>query len=145
MANIDKNIRITTSKNKTTLPNIVFTGSASGTSVLTLEVRDDNSIAFTGSEGDVFSLDNNLSTGTIWSVSDISGTPFLRASSGGTIGIAEFGTNVLVGIGQTNPQYKLDVKGNVGFASTNDNSYSISIGNTSAAGSNSLKYYHKTT
>jgi len=34
MANSDKNIRITTSKNKTTYPNIVFTGSAAGSSVI---------------------------------------------------------------------------------------------------------------
>ena len=137
MANIDKNIRITTSKNKTTLPNIVFTGSAAGTSVLTLEVRDDNSIAFTGLDGDVFSLDYDLSSGTIWSVNDKTGVPFLRSSFNGLIGLAEFGGTV--GIGQTNPQYKFDVKGNVGFASTNDNSYSVLIDNVSAAGSNSLQ------
>jgi hypothetical protein len=134
MANSDKNIRITTSRNKATLPSIVFTGSSAGTSVLTLEVRDDNSIAFTGLDGDVFALDYDLSSGTIWSVNDKTGVPFLRTSFNGLIGIAEF-----VGIGQTNPLYKLDVKGNVGFASTNDNSYSILIDNVSAAGSNSLQ------
>ena len=137
MANIDKNIRITTSRNKATLPNIVFTGSSAGTSVLTLEVRDDNSIAFTGTDGDVFSLDYDLSTGTIWSVNDKSGVPLLRSSFNGLIGLAEFGGTV--GIGQTNPLYKLDVKGQVGFASTNDNTYSVLIDNVSAAGSNSLQ------
>jgi hypothetical protein len=137
MANSDKNIRITTSRNKATLPSIVFTGSSAGTSVLTLEVRDDNSIAFTGLDGDVFALDYDLSSGTIWSVNDKTGVPFLRTSFNGLIGIAEFGGTV--GIGQTNPLYKLDVKGNVGFASTNDNSYSILIDNVSAAGSNSLQ------
>jgi hypothetical protein len=137
MANSDKNIRITTSRNKATLPNIVFTGSSAGTSVLTLEVRDDNSIAFTGTDGDVFSLDYDLSSGTIWSVNDKTGVPFLRSSFNGLIGLAEFGGTV--GIGQTNPLYKLDVKGQVGFASTNDNSYSVLIDNVSAAGSNSLQ------
>lgn len=137
MANSDKNIRITTSRNKTTLPNIVFTGSSAGTSVLTLEVRDDNSIAFTGTDGDVFSLDYDLSSGTIWSVNDKSGVPLLRSSFNGLIGLAEFGGTV--GIGQTNPQYKLDVKGQVGFASTNDNTYSVLIDNSAAAGSNSLQ------
>ena len=138
MANSDKNIRITTSKNKTTLPNIVFTGSSAGTSVLTLEVRDDNTVAFTGSDGDVFSLDYNLSTGTIWSVNDKSGTPLLRASAGGTIGIAELGTSVIVGIGQTNPRYKLDVQGWVGFASTGDGSYTILVENGLTTGNNAL-------
>ena len=137
MANSDKNIRITTSRNRSTLPNIVFTGSSAGTSVLTLEVRDDNSIAFTGTDGDVFSLDYDLSSGTIWSVNDKSGVPLLRSSFNGLIGLAEFAGSV--GIGQTNPQYKLDVKGQVGFASTSDNTYSVLIDNVSAAGSNSLQ------
>ena len=105
MANSDKNIRITTSKNKTTFPNIVFTGSSAGSSVITLEVLDDNTLSFTSNEGQVFSLDSNLSTGTIWSVNDISGYPLLRAdvgaASGATIRIAEGLGNV--GIGETNP------------------------------------------
>jgi hypothetical protein len=138
MANSDKNIRITTSRNKTTLPNIVFTGSAAGASVITLDVLDTNELRFSSNQGTVFSLNANLSTGTIWSVNDISAVPLLRASAGGTIGLAEFGTT-LVGIGQSAPAYKLDVKGQVGFASTNDNSYSILIDNSAAAGSNSLQ------
>ena len=137
MADADKNIKITPSRNKTTTPKIVFTGSSAGTSVITMEVLDDNSISFYSNEGQVFSLDNNLTVGTIWSVNDVSGTPLLRASAGATIGIAEFGG--FVGIGQSNPLYKLDVKGQVGFASTNDSSYSVLIDNAFAAGSNSLQ------
>ena len=129
MANSDKNIRITTSKNKTTFPNIVFTGSSAGSSVITLEVLDDNTLSFTSNEGQVFSLDSNLSTGTIWSVNDISGYPLLRAdvgaANGATIRIAE-GTG-FVGIGQTNPKYKLDVQGWAGFASTGDGTYTILV------------------
>lgn len=138
MANSDKNIRITTSRNKATLPNIVFTGSSAGASVITLDVLDSNELRFSSNEGTVFSLNSNLSTGTIWSVNDISASPLLRASAGGTIGLAEFGTT-FVGIGQSAPAYKLDVKGNVGFASTSDSTYSVLIDNTSAAGSNSLQ------
>ena len=139
MANSDKNIRITGNRGTATgtFPKIVFTGASAGTSVLTLEVRDDNSVAFTGTDGDVFSLDYDLSSGTIWSVNDKSGVPLLRSSFNGLIGLAEFGGTV--GIGQTNPQYKLDVKGQVGFASTSDNTYSVLIDNVSAAGSNSLQ------
>ena len=140
MANSDKNIRITTSKNKTTFPNIVFTGSSAGSSVITLEVLDDNTLSFTSNEGQVFSLDSNLSTGTIWSVNDISGYPLLRAdvgaASGATIRIAE-GTG-FVGIGQTNPKYKLDVQGWVGFASTGDGSYTVLLENGLATGNNAL-------
>ncbi len=137
MANSDKNIRITTSKNKTTYPNIVFTGSAAGSSVITLEVLDDNTLSFTSNEGQVFSIDSNLSTGTIWAVSDISGIPLLSASAGGTIGLGVYGG--LVAIGQTNPIYKLDLKGSFGLASSNDSLYNFIFSNSAASGSNSLQ------
>lgn len=140
MANSDKNIRITGNRNTATgtYPKIVFTGASAGASVISLDVLDSNELRFSSNEGTVFSLNSNLSTGTIWTVNDISAVPLIRASAGGTIGIAEFGTTI-VGIGQTNPLYKLDVKGQVGFASTNDSSYSILIDNSAAAGSNSLQ------
>ena len=140
MANSDKNIRITGNRGAGTgtNPKIVFTGAAAGSSVITLEVLDTNELRFSSNEGTVFALNSNLSSGTIWSVNDISAVPLFRASAGGTIGIGEFGTT-LVGIGQTNPLYKLDVKGQVGFASTSDNLYSILIDNVSTAGSNSLQ------
>jgi len=136
MANSDKNIRITTSKNKTTYPNIVFTGSAAGSSVITLEVLDDNTLSFTSNEGQVFSIDSNLSTGTIWAVSDISGVPLLSSSAGGTVGLAVYGG--IVGIGQTNPFYKLDLKGSFGLASSNDGLYNFIFSNSAVSGSNSL-------
>ena len=66
MADSDKNIRITTNKNKGAgqYPKIVFTGSSAGTSVVTLEVLDDNTLSFSSSEGQIFSLDSNLTSGT---------------------------------------------------------------------------------
>ena len=137
MANSDKNIRITTSKNKTTYPNIVFTGSAAGSSVITLEVLDDNTLSFTSNEGQVFSIDSNLSTGTIWAVSDISGIPLLSASAGGTIGLGVYGGTIA--IGQTNPTYKLDLKGSFGLASANDGLYNFIFSNSAVSGSNSLQ------
>jgi hypothetical protein len=144
MAISDKNIRITKNTN-TPLgsgngPKMVFTGASAGTSVITLEVLDDNTLSFTSSEGQIFSLDYNLSTGTIWSVNDISGYPLLRAdvgaASGATIRIAE-GAG-FVGIGQTNPNFKLDVKGWAGFASTGDGTYTVLVENGLTSGSNAL-------
>lgn len=123
MANSDKNIRITTSKNKATFPNIVFTGSAAGSSVVTLEVLDDNTVSFSSNEGQIFSLDNNLTVGTIWSVNDVSGVAMLRASAGTTIGIAEY--SGVVGIGETDPKHKLSVKGGLGIGSTNSTAYTV--------------------
>ena len=139
MANADKNIKITPSRNKVTTPKIVFTGSATGTSVITMEVLDDNSISFYSDEGQVFSLDNNLTVGTIYSVNDVSGTPIIRASAGSTIGMAEFGG--LVGIGITNPTAtnKLQVTGNTAFGTTSDANQQFFISGNVASGSNYLE------
>ena len=131
MAISDKNIRITKNTN-TPLgsgngPKMVFTGASAGSSVITLEVLDDNTVSFTSNEGQIFSLDSNLSTGTIWSVNDISGYPLLRAdvgaASGATIRIAEGLGNV--GIGETNPVFKFNVKGALGIGSTTTTSYTV--------------------
>lgn len=143
MAISDKNIRITKNTN-TPLgagngPKMVFTGAAAGSSVITLEVLDDNSISFTSNEGQIFSLDNNLTVGTIWSVNDVSGNPMLRASAGTTVGIAEFAGGL--GVGITNPStgtYKFSVRGQSAFASTNDAAVQFVIDTSAATGSNSL-------
>ena len=139
MPDIDKNIKITPSRNKATTPKIVFTGSAAGTSVITMEVLNDNSISFYSNEGQVFSLDNNLTVGTIWSVNDVSGTPLLRASAGATVGIAEFAG--VVGIGETAPTAtnKLQVKGNTAFGTTSDANQQFFISGNVVSGSNFLE------
>ena len=139
MPDIDKNIKITPSRNKVTTPKIVFTGSAAGTSVITMEVLNDNSISFYSNEGQIFSLDNNLTVGTIWSVNDVSGTPLLRASAGATIGIAEFGG--VVGIGESTPTAtnKLQVKGNTAFGTTSDVNQQFFISGNVVSGSNFLE------
>jgi hypothetical protein len=129
MANSDKNIRITGNRGAGTgtNPKIVFTGASAGSSVITLEVLDDNTLSFTSNEGQVFSLDSNLSTGTIWSVNDVSGYPLLRAdvgaASGATIRIAEGLGNV--GIGETNPIHKFNVKGALAIGSTTTANYTV--------------------
>lgn len=102
-----------------------------------LSVLEDNSISFEGSQGQLFSISPNLTTGYIWAVNDISGVPLLRASAGGTVYIAEFGA--YLGIGQTNPTYKLDLKGSFGLASSNDALYNFIFSNSAASGSNNFQ------
>jgi len=143
MAISDKNIRITKNTN-TALgvgngPKMVFTGAAAGSSVITLEVLDDNSISFTSNEGQIFSLDNNLTVGTIWSVNDVSGVPLLRASAGGTIGIGEYAAQA-VGIGTQNPflSHKLTVRGGAAFGTSVDTGIQFALNANAVKGSNSL-------
>ena len=83
-------------------PSMIFTGTA-GT-VITMSVLSDTTLAWEGSSGQLFSIDNNLSSGEIFSVSDISGLPVITASAGQTITLNEFGgfTQVGNGLASTN-------------------------------------------
>ena len=152
MADADKNIRITGNRNKPSpaKPQIVFTDAAAGSSVITLEVLDDNTLSFTSNEGQVFSLDSNLTVGTIWSVNDVSAIPLLRASAGGTIGIAEYPTQT-VGIGTQSPflSHKLTVRGGAAFGTSVDTGIQFALNTNAVKGSNTfdarfgneLRYY----
>ena len=57
-----------------------------------------------GTEGQLFSVTNNLSSGSIFAVNDISGTPSINVDADGTIQLAPFLANDKIGIGTTNPQ-----------------------------------------
>jgi hypothetical protein len=97
-------------------PSIVFTGTA-GT-VITMSVLSDTTLAWEGSSGQLFSIDNNLSSGEIFSVSDISGLPIISASAGQSIYLNEFGgfTQVGNGLASTNTTTgALRVVGGVGI------------------------------
>ena len=66
-----------------------------------------------GSQGQLFSVTNNLSSGSIFSVNDISGSPSVDVDADGTIQLAPLLPDEKVGIGTTNPDSKLHVFGNV--------------------------------
>jgi hypothetical protein len=71
-------------------------------------------LSFEGTQGQLFSVSDNLSSGTIFSVSDVTGLPLIEADASGDVKIGEFGRNVGVGSGIL-PAYQLDVFGTGNF------------------------------
>ena len=114
----------------TIIPSMAFIGTTN--SPITLSVLADNSLSFDGSSGQLFSINNNLSSGWIFAVNDISGLPLLRANADGTVAMGEFAGNV--GIGLSNPSYKLHVVGDTNLSS----GYVYRINGTQVLSSTSL-------
>lgn len=95
MANSDKDILITPNKGTTSIPEISFVGQVN--SPIKLRVLDDNTLSFEGSAGQLFSINNNLTTGTIFAVSDVSGVPGLSYDANGSLKLVPFNGVAMVG------------------------------------------------
>jgi hypothetical protein len=101
MANSDKDILITPNKGTTSLPELSFVGQVN--SPIKLRVLDDNTLSFQGSAGQLFSINNNLTTGTIFAVSDVSGVPSLSVDASGYLNAVPF--NGVLTVGSNNSTY----------------------------------------
>ena len=83
MANSDKNILITPNRNQASEPEISFAGFDN--QPISLRVLNDNTLSFQGSNGQVFSVSNNLTDGIIFSASDVSGIPGISLDADGIV------------------------------------------------------------
>ena len=83
MADSDKIITTTPNTSQTSQPEIKFVGKDN--SPMFLKVLDDNTLSFEGTEGQVFSISPTMSSGDIFSVSDISGVQSMAVNADGTI------------------------------------------------------------
>ena len=130
MANSDKNIIITPNIGSTTDdPKIVFSSADATTAAqnITMVAYPTNAgtLSFEGSAGQLFSITNNL-TGTIFSVNDISGIPSIEVDDDGTVRLAQFSGNVLIGTNTDDGTSALQVDGTIAATA-------ITIGGTTAA------------
>ena len=91
---------------------------AIGTAINIIPYNNLNSgtLSFEGSAGQLFSITNNLTSGSIFSVNDVSGIPSIDVDAAGVVELVPF--NGRVGVGTTNPSasYKFDVAGNGRFS-----------------------------
>ena len=86
--------------------------------IIPYDTQNNGTLSFEGSAGQLFSVSNNLTTGSIFSVNDVSGIPSIDVDADGTIQLAPFSATELVGIGTTNPTAKLHVNGTVALGSS---------------------------
>jgi len=99
-------------KNGLTTSNIEFKDDINnGTNTITMSMLSTDVLSFSGDSGQLFSISDSL-TGTIFSVNDISGIPSLEVDDDGTIRLAEFAGNIIVGSNTDNGSDKLQVTGN---------------------------------
>ena len=109
-------------KSSTQDPQIYFLGSGSNDTPITLNILSSyqsasssgSALVFDGTEGQLFAITDNLSSGVIFSVADIAGLPLIEADASGDVQLIEFGR--YVGVGTGTPQYQLDVFGTGRFS-----------------------------
>ncbi len=111
MANSDKDILITPNKNQTGLPSISFVGQ--GNVPLALNVQDSNNISFDGTAGQLFTITNNLTSGNIFSVNDVSGVPSISVNATGRIDIARYNGSLNIGANNNTTDKQLSVTGSM--------------------------------
>jgi hypothetical protein len=70
---------------------------------------NNGTLSWEGSAGQLFSITNNLTSGSIFSVNDVSGIPSIDVDANGTILFAPYGGNI--GVGTLTPAYKFHVSG----------------------------------
>jgi hypothetical protein len=93
-------LEVNTSNN--VIPKIEFTGSGVTDTPINLEVASSfesatgsgSALLFQGTQGQLFSITDNLSSGTIFSVSDITGLPMLEIDASGHVQIGEFADDI---------------------------------------------------
>ena len=127
MADSDKNIVITPNIGQTSDPSIVFTGGDNNP--VTLTVLDPGTLSFDGSSGQLFSITDSLS-GTIFSVNDISGIPSFEVDDDGTIRLAEFAGNVLIGTATDDGSNKLQLTGDAKITGNFETTGNVTVGGT---------------
>jgi len=84
-------------------PKMIFTGSGVQDTPVTLKVLSSHgavntsgtALSFEGTQGQLFGITDNLSSGNIFTVNDITGLPLISANASGDIKLAEYGRYIL--------------------------------------------------
>lgn len=119
-------------------PQILFRGSGTTDPPIELNIMSSyqsatgsgTALLFEGQEGLLFSITDNLSSGTIFSVSDITGLPSLEVDASGDVKLAEYGNSVIVYRGLKTPLNTEDsAAGTITFDMDVSNLHELTVGN----------------
>jgi len=145
MAVSDKNILITPNISGIlgNQPSVVFTGADSSigdSAAITATANPENSgtLNFSASEGQLFSISNNLTDGDIFTVNDVSGIPSLAIGADGIVKIAEYSGRILLGGATDDSASLLQVNGHIQLS---DFDGTGSVGALKFGNDSSLKIY----
>ena len=117
-------------KNGLTTSNIEFKDDINnGTNTITASMLSTDVLSFSGDSGQLFSITDSLS-GTIFSVNDISGIPSFEVDDDGTIRLAEFAGNVLIGTATDDGANKLQLTGDAKITGNFETTGNISVTGT---------------
>ena len=109
MANSDKEILITPNRGQSALPEVKYVGS--GNDPITSKVLDDNTISFESGTNQLFTIGTNVTSGNIFTVSDVSGVPSIAVNANGRVDLARYKGSVNVGYNVNTTDKTLAVTG----------------------------------
>ena len=117
-------------------PQILFRGSGTTDTAIQLNVMSSyqsatgsgTALLYEGTEGLLFGITDNLSSGTIFSVADITGLPTIEVDASGDVKLAEYGNSVTVFTGFKTPIEDNTDGSTITFDLNSSNTHSVTLG-----------------
>jgi len=117
-------------------PQMLFRGSGAIDTAVELNVMSSyqsatgsgTALLFEGQEGLLFGVTDNLSSGTIFSVADITGLPTIEVDASGDVKLAEYGNSVTVFTGFKTPIEDNTDGSTITFDLDSSNTHSVTLG-----------------
>ena len=138
-----QDIKITPSGAGDKIPQMLFTGSGATAENMELNVRPDSRLSYEGTEGEVFSISNNLQSGTIFAVKDISGLDQISVNASGEVKLNQFYGYASVSGALKTPLASGTDGGTVTFDLNESNTHRVTLGGNRTLALTNVSYGQK--